>query len=76
MLLDLEGTGQMDVTAADALVELAGELERQDLELRLARVHKPVLEVLRRDGLIERIGEDRIHGSVHEGAEGFHDTAG
>ena len=43
MLLDLEGTGQMDVTAADALKELAGELERQDIELRLARVHKPVL---------------------------------
>ena len=33
----------MDVTAADALVELAEELERQAIELRLARVHKPVL---------------------------------
>ena len=46
------------------------------LELRLARVHQSVLEVLRRDGLIERIGEDRIYGSVHEGAEGFQDSVG
>ena len=75
-MLDLEETGELDITAAGVFVELPRQLERQDIQLYSTRVHEPVREVLRRDGLIERIGEDRIYASVHGRAEGFRDSVG
>ena len=46
------------------------ELTKQaDITLRLARVKPAVSEVLRRDGFLERIGEDRTHGNVYRAVE-------
>ncbi len=37
--------------------------------LRLARVKPHVLAVLRKDGIVELIGEDHIHGNVFRAVE-------
>ena len=39
------------------------------MTLRLARVKPAVQEVLRRDGFLDRIGEDRTHGNVYRAVE-------
>jgi hypothetical protein len=36
--------------------------------LRLTRVKVQVMEVLRRDGVIDRLGESQIYGNVYEAA--------
>jgi hypothetical protein len=47
------------------LVELA---TNYDVELRLTRVKPGVKGLLRRDGVIERLGESQIYGNVYEAA--------
>ena len=39
------------------------------MTLRLARVKPQVLAVLQRDGFVDRIGADHIHGNVHRAVE-------
>jgi sulfate permease, SulP family len=43
------------------ILELA---EHASMTLRLARVKPAVREVLGRDGVLARIGDDKIHGNV------------
>jgi hypothetical protein len=38
------------------------------IELRLTRVKTGVKEMLRRDGVVDRLGENRIYGNVYEAA--------
>jgi sulfate permease, SulP family len=42
-----------------------------EVTLRLARVKPAVNAVLRRDGSLDRLGDDRTHGNVHR-AVGAH----
>jgi hypothetical protein len=39
-----------------------------DVELRLTRVKRDVLEMLRRDGVIKALGESQVYGNVYEAA--------
>jgi SulP family sulfate permease len=55
IVLDLARNDEIDVQALDMLGELADELAARQVELRLAGVHVPVLELLRRSGLAERV---------------------
>jgi hypothetical protein len=45
------------------IVELAIS---RDIELRLTRVKTEVKDLLRRDGVIDQLGEGRIYGNVYE----------
>jgi SulP family sulfate permease len=53
--LDLEQSTELDLQSADALGELADALRRDGIELRLAVVHAPALDVLSRSGVAERV---------------------
>ena len=53
--LDLEQSTELDLQSADALGELADALRQDGIELRLAVVHAPALEVLTRSGVAERV---------------------
>jgi len=55
VVLDLEVSTELDVQSADMLLELAGELRRGGVELRLTRVHPRAHEVLRRAGVTDQV---------------------
>jgi sulfate permease, SulP family len=55
LVLDLGATHELDLEAHDVLGELADALAADGIELRLAAVHAPVLELLRRGGLADRV---------------------
>ena len=65
IVLDCEAINFVDSQGTAKLTEIL-ELTRQaGLTLRLARLKPSVRAVLDRDGVIERIGPDHIHGNVH-----------
>jgi anti-anti-sigma factor len=69
IVLDCEGIDFIDSQGSAKMGEIL-ELTRQaDITLRLARVKPAVYEILERDGFLERIGNDRIHGNVYRAVE-------
>ena len=58
LVLDLGANYDLDLETLDTLGELAAALADEGVELRLAAVHAPVLELLRRGGLADRIRID------------------
>ena len=64
LVLDLEGVNFIDSQGAAKLREI-----HQLTELRLARVKPQVLAVLRADGVVDLVGEDHIHDSVHHAVD-------
>jgi high affinity sulfate transporter 1 len=69
IVLDCEGIDFVDSQGSAKMGEIL-ELTRQaDITLRLARVKPAVYEILDRDGFLERIGNDRIHGNVYRAVE-------
>ncbi|HEX6153227.1 MAG TPA: sulfate permease [Solirubrobacterales bacterium] len=69
LVLDLEGVNFIDAQGAAKLTEIEELTEAEGITLRLARVKPNVRAVLQADGLIERIGNDHIHGNVHRAVE-------
>jgi anti-anti-sigma factor len=69
LVLDLEGVNFIDSQGSAKLTEIHGLTQADGVTLRLARVKPHVRAVLEADGLVERIGADRIHGKVHRAVE-------
>jgi SulP family sulfate permease len=63
------GVNFIDSQGAAKMTELHDLAEADGVTLRLARVKPQVLAVLEADGIVERIGADRIHGNVHLAVE-------
>jgi SulP family sulfate permease len=74
VLLDLEATSHLDLSTADMLAELAGELKEEGVDLLLANVRGPVRDLLRSSGVTQTIGEERIYPSIEEGVKAFNST--
>ncbi len=69
IVLDCEGIDFIDSQGSAKMGEIL-ELTRQaGVTLRLARMKPAVQEVLRRDGFLDAIGEDRMHGNVYRAVE-------
>ncbi len=69
IVLDCEGMDFIDSQGSAKMGEIL-ELTRQaGVTLRLARMKPAVQELLRRDGVLDRIGDDRIHGNVYRAVE-------
>jgi anti-anti-sigma factor len=68
IVLDFEGVNFIDSQGSDTLAEIIELATSRDIELRLTRVKTEVNELLRRDGVIDRLGESRIYGNVYEAA--------
>lgn len=66
VVLSMEGVDFMDVEGADAVMKIAKAGEDLNIDLYLARVKGPVLDVLQRDGVVDLIGVDRIHADIAE----------
>ncbi len=58
--IDSQGSAQLDT-----IIDLA---QSHDIDIRLARVEPHVLELLRKDSVIDRLGEDNVYGNVYEAA--------
>jgi len=69
LVLDLEGVNFIDSQGSAKLREIHELSEADGVTLRLARVKPQVLAVLQADGIVNRIGTNNIHGSVHLAVE-------
>ena len=69
VVLDLEGVSLVDSQGAAKLAEILDFAESRQIEVRLARVKPAVAAVLERDGVLDRLGPDRLHGNVHRAVE-------
>ncbi len=68
-VVDFEGVNFIDSQGSDKVSELFDLAEASGIELRLARVKPHVLALLRRDGVIEKLGEHKIYDSVYSAVE-------
>jgi sulfate permease, SulP family len=69
IVLDCEGINFVDSQGSAKLNEIADLADDAAVTLRLARVKPAVAETLSRDGVLDRIGADRIHGNVHRAVQ-------
>lgn len=67
LVLDIEGTNQIDTTTVDMLDALLAGLRERGIDLYLVRVMYQVRIVLRRSGLVAKIGEDHLWHSISQG---------
>ena len=60
VVLVLEGNDNLDITSAEELGKLAGNLSGRDVALGLAHVHGPALTMAERSGLLAAVGADHV----------------
>ena len=61
----------VDVTAADALADLAQKLSDQGIDLQFAELKDPVKDKIRRFGLLEILGENCFHPTIGAAVQSF-----
>ena len=71
ILVDAGAISHIDTTGTDMLAELVTELSESNVELLLARVKGPVRDILRRSGLEDAFGGDRIYPTVRAGVAAY-----
>jgi anti-anti-sigma regulatory factor len=69
VVFDLQSVYIVDSQGAGKLGEIADSLHTKGLSYRLARVKPRVMDVLERDGLVERIGPANFHLDVNQAVE-------
>lgn len=65
IVLHFAGVNFADSQGAATISEMARMADEAGVELRLAAVRPAVREILERDGTVERLGADHLHGNVH-----------
>jgi MFS superfamily sulfate permease-like transporter len=71
VLLDFETSAIIDISGADALVEVRNYLVKRGIVLKLCRVRRLALAVLDRAGLVKQIGKPNLFPSIRSGVEAF-----
>jgi SulP family sulfate permease len=66
VVIDFAGVNFIDSQGADQIGQLVELAQRDGWSLRLARVRGDVLSVLEADGVLGRLGLDRLHGNVDQ----------
>jgi sulfate permease, SulP family len=64
IVLDCEGIDFIDSQGSAKMLDILGLARQAGIALRLARVKPAVHDVLARDGVLDRIGAENIHGNV------------
>ncbi len=70
-LLNVEANTEVDLTSADGLRELQGELAAQGIRLGLVRIKRDLYEPLRRAGVIDLVGEDMLFPTLPVAEEAY-----
>ena len=76
VLLDLGATSDLDITTADVLRQLTGDLHEQSIDLLLAQVKGSVRDRMRKSDLMDTVGEHHVYLSVASAVEGYSAEAG
>ena len=71
VLFDGESINDIDATAVITLKEFHDQLQKADIQLRLARLKTQVLAVMKSGGLEESIPPEHIYPTVKQGVEAF-----
>jgi sulfate permease, SulP family len=71
LIVDCEMMYDMDTTATDVFTQLHGFLDCVGVEVMLARVHAPVLAFMRRDGVVDLVGEGNVFLTNYDAVEEF-----
>jgi high affinity sulfate transporter 1 len=69
VVIDCEGINFLDSQGSAALEDVLVLCDEAGISLRLARVKPEVRAVLERDGVLDRIGRDHVHGNVYRAVE-------
>jgi SulP family sulfate permease len=69
VVLDCGGMDFIDSQGSAKLLELLDFTEQAGMTLRLARIKPEVRQVLERDGVLQRIGSDHLHGNVERAVQ-------
>ena len=69
VVLDCEGINFLDSQGSASIDDLLVLCHQADVTLRLARVKPAVRATLEREGTIERLGSEHVHGNVHRAVE-------
>jgi high affinity sulfate transporter 1 len=69
VVLDCEGINFLDSQGSASIDDLLVLCGQADVSLRLARVKPAVRATLEREGTIERLGSEHVHGNVHRAVE-------
>ncbi|WP_421743332.1 SulP family inorganic anion transporter [Cellulomonas sp.] len=69
IVIDCGAITFVDAQGAGVLHEILDLAADRELAVRLARVKPSVRATLARDGVVDRVGADRFHGSVHRAVE-------
>jgi MFS superfamily sulfate permease-like transporter len=71
VLIDLAATADLDVTTTDMLFELVSDLRSRSIEVLVAQVRGTVRDRLRKTGLMDELGEDRVYLSIGSAVNDF-----
>jgi high affinity sulfate transporter 1 len=69
IVLDCEGINFIDSQGSAKLNEIADLATQAGITLRLARVKPAVRTTLAQEGLLAKLGADRVHGNVHRAVQ-------
>jgi MFS superfamily sulfate permease-like transporter len=75
-VIDFEEVFLIDDTGAVAIINLIEYAHRYGVDVTLARVHSGTLEILRRAGAMDEIGEHRIYDTVRNAVAAAVSTPG
>ena len=69
LVLDLEGVDFVDSQGAAKMGDVIDLAEESGITLRLARLKPGVRATLQRDGIVDRLGENHVHGNVYRAVQ-------
>ena len=76
VLIDLGATADFDITTLDLMDTLVRDLQDRSIDVMLAQVKGPVRDRMRRSGLMDLVGEERVYLSVEAAVEAYRTRSG
>jgi SulP family sulfate permease len=70
-VLNIEAITEIDVTGADALENVRGELANRNIVFGLARLKTELGQTLAAAGFLNKIGEDRVYATLPTAVEAY-----
>ncbi|WP_225875342.1 STAS domain-containing protein [[Limnothrix rosea] IAM M-220] len=74
-MLGAKAIAEIDITASDMLEEFMHELDSQDITFAMMRVKQDLYAQLKRSGMLQKIGEDRIFPTINTAVKAFQEDS-